>query len=78
MSVHRATLNVSKAPCANVEASVTWDPNELFLVVVTIKPASANRAIASMTRAIKVSMSVKPSNFKFDLIQHPLTIRLYY
>jgi hypothetical protein len=38
-------------------------PKELFLVVVTINPARANRQMARMNRAITTSIREKP----FDL-----------
>jgi hypothetical protein len=55
--------NSSNLSCASVAASVMWPPTELFLVVVTINPASANKAKERMKRAINVSIRVKPPDF---------------
>jgi hypothetical protein len=43
-----------------VAASVMLLPKELFLVVATIRPARANRAIDKMNKAIRASMSENP------------------
>jgi len=48
-----------------VTASVKWPPKELFLVVVTIKPAKANNEIDKITKAISTSINEKP----FDLLE---------
>jgi hypothetical protein len=37
-----------------------WLPKALFLVVVTIKPARANKEKERMTRATNTSINVKP------------------
>jgi hypothetical protein len=49
-----------------------WPPNELFLVVVTIKPARASRDIARMNRAITTSISEKPFDLMDVFIVKPL------
>jgi uncharacterized membrane protein len=46
-----------------VAASVIWLPKELFFVVVTIKPASANSEKDRMIRATRTSINVKPFIF---------------
>jgi hypothetical protein len=53
-------LSLSKASWAKVEASVIWFPNELLLVVWTIKPAKASRAMDNITIATSTSISEKP------------------
>jgi hypothetical protein len=45
-----------------VAASVKWPPIELFLVVVTIKPAKANKDMDKMTKDIKTSINVNPAH----------------
>jgi hypothetical protein len=49
-----------------VTASVKWPPKELFLVVVTIKPAKANSETDRITKAISTSINEKP----FGLLEH--------
>jgi len=58
--LYERALNLSKASWAKVEASVILFPNELFLVVWTIKPAKANNDIDNITIAISTSISEKP------------------
>ena len=53
-------LNSSSLSWAKVAASVTFPPNALFLVVVTMRPASANKETDRMTRVISTSNNVKP------------------
>jgi hypothetical protein len=47
-------------------------PKELFLVVVTIKPARAKRDIARMSRAIRTSNIEKPFDLIDEFIVTPL------
>jgi aminopeptidase C len=54
-----------------VAASVIWLPKELFLVVVTIKPASASSEKDRIIRATKTSMRVKPFDFVKDFKTTP-------
>jgi len=63
MLLYGRPLNLSKASWAKVEASVILLPNELFLVVWTIKPAKANNVIDKITIAISTSISEKPLDF---------------
>lgn len=58
--LYERALSLSKASCAKVEASVILFPNELLLVVWTIKPARANRAMDNITIATSTSTSEKP------------------
>jgi hypothetical protein len=58
--LNERALSLSKASWANVEASVILFPNELLLVVWTIKPARANSAMDNMTIATSTSISEKP------------------
>lgn len=60
MPVHGDTVSCSNLSWANVEASVMCPPKELFLVVVAINPARANRAMAKMNNAIITSIIEKP------------------
>jgi hypothetical protein len=46
-------------------------PAELFLVVVTIKPARDNSAIDKMTKATSTSTKVKPFDFLNRLKDYP-------
>ena len=45
-------------------ASVIWPPKEVFLVLTVIKLARANKEIAEIINATKISINVNP----FDLI----------
>jgi hypothetical protein len=49
-----------------VTPSVKWPPKELFLVVVTIKPAKANSETDRITNAISTSINENP----FGLLEH--------
>jgi hypothetical protein len=40
-----------------------WDPDELFFVVVAMSPARASKDTDRMMRAMRTSMSEKPSDF---------------
>jgi hypothetical protein len=49
-----------------VAASVTWLPNELFLVVIAIKLARASNETDKIIKEIRISIKVKP----FDFIEY--------
>jgi len=40
-----------------------WPPNALFFVVVTMRPARANKEKERMTRATNTSINVNPLDF---------------
>ena len=57
---HFIALNSSNLSWAKVAASVMLLPKELFFVVVTIKPARANKEKERMTRATNTSINENP------------------
>ena len=57
---HFTALNSSNLSWAKVAASVMWPPKELFFVVVTMRPARANKEKERMTMATNTSINVNP------------------